>query len=275
MNLYTKNRSSVNRKSIGLFVFLILFIGGLYFFQSSIKNTFYLVTSPISLHFWQAGVTSSGFLQSSFHAGGLLQENENLKTENQNLLSKISLLRETIEQEDLVKQLAENTQNRNFKTVLAQTIGLSQDSVLLNKGSDDGISENMPVISAQRVLYGRVEKVYKNFSSVLLISNTNSVVDSKIEHFGAENPAILGVIKGEGNLSVYLDLVSSDAELKEGDAIITSGQEGVFPRDLLIGKVIISTKNDAKPFQTAKVQPMFDIHRTDTLFVITNYKKEK
>jgi rod shape-determining protein MreC len=275
MNLYTKKRSSVNRKSIGLFVFLALFIGGLYLFQSSIKNTFYLVTSPISGRFWQAGVSGSGFLQSFFHTGGLLQENENLKTENQNLLSKISLLHETIEQEDLVKQLAENTQNRNFKTVLAQTIGLSQDSVLLNKGSDDGISENMPVISAERVLYGRVEKVYKNFSSVLLISNTNSVVDSKIEHFDAENPAILGVIKGEGNLSVYLDLVSSDADLKEGDAIITSGQEGVFPRDLLIGKVISSTKNDAKPFQTAKVQPMFDIHRTDTLFVITNYKKEK
>lgn len=275
MNLYTNQRSFTARKKIGVLIGVISLLAGLVFFQSTIKNIFYTITAPVSGRLWQAGISSAEVFDVWFNAGGLIQENKNLKEENEKLLSDTILLRQTIAENQLTKALAQNTQNSNFKTVLAQTIGLAQDVVFLNKGFDDGVLENMPVISSERVLYGRVNKVYKNFSSVLLISHPDSVVDVKIEAMENENPVVLGVLKGSGDLEAYLDLVAQDAELHEGDSIVTSGQEGFFPRNLLVGKVIKSSKNDAKPFQTASVRPLFDIRHTDTLFVITNYKREK
>ena len=105
----------------------------------------------------------------------------------------------------------------------------------------------------------------------MLISNKNSVVDTKIENTDLTKAPIFGIIKGNGNLSIYLDLVSSDAEIHQQDNLITSGQEGIFPKDLLIGKITTSKKNDLKPFQTAEVKPLFDIKNTENLFIVTNY----
>jgi rod shape-determining protein MreC len=88
-------------------------------------------------------------------------------------------------------------------------------------------------------------------------------------------PPIFGAIKGNGNFSLYLDLVPSNAPLHTQDVVVTSGQEGIFPRNLLIGSITQSTKNDLKPFQTAPIQPFFDVKNHDTLFIITDYKREK
>src|SRR5207237_1162769 len=104
-------------------------------------------------------------------------------------------------------------------------------------------------------------------------SAKTSVVDVKIQQGDITKNLIHGALKGGGNFSIYLDLVDSDSDIKEGDVLVTSALEGIFPPDLLIGKITSSDKNDIKPFQTAKVQPFFDIKNIDNLFVITNYKK--
>ena len=86
---------------------------------------------------------------------------------------------------------------------------------------------------------------------------------------------VAGVVKGSGGLLAYLDLVSSNATLNDADTLITSGLEGIFPKNLLIGKITSVDKNDAKPFQTAKIQPFFSTQNIDTFFVITNYLPAK
>lgn len=286
MNLYTKkpfggrlrsSSSSWLRLIIrgGILALVFLFVS---FFQAPIKNIFYTITAPIGTYLWSEGLGSASFIEPIFNTKGILQENANLKQENQNLLSRVTILGETIKQNNLTQELEKNIQGRNFQTTLAQVVGRNGDTILLSRGSDAGIKENMPVISAQKVLYGRVDKVYKDFSSVMLISHPNSVVDVKIESYQEgdnQETTTLGALKGQGNFSMYLDLVSSDAVLHEGDLVTTSGQEGFFPRNLLLGKVAGADTNDAKPFQTAAINPMFDMTKTDTLFIITNYKKEK
>jgi len=85
---------------------------------------------------------------------------------------------------------------------------------------------------------------------------------------------VYGAVKGSGNLSVYLDLVNSNSKLNENDVLVTSGLEGIFPKDLLVGKITSVSQNDLKPFQTAKVQPFYDVQNIDHLLVITNYLKK-
>ncbi len=273
MNLYIKRQNFLFQKSVirtGILIFLILFLN---IFQGQIKNSFYFVSFPLAESFRQAGNKTSDFFNSFWSFKNLQQKNDQLIQENQQLLSKISLLQSNLIENQAKKEALQNTQKDNFKIVSAQVAGLNDDFILLNKGSDDGISENMPVISSQKVLYGKIFKVYKKFSQAILISNKNSTVDVKVQNDDPSKNPVHGAIKGSGNLSLYLDLVNSDVEIKQNDILITSGLEGVFPSNLLVGKIDSVSKNDLKPFQTATIQPFFDPKNTDNLFIITNYLK--
>jgi len=284
MNVYikkslgsTQSKSRYAWQKIAIFlVVIITLIVLLNFFQQPIKNTVYVVASPFLKFFWGAGKSVNSFIAPIAGFQKLTRENNAIKQENQYLLSKIHSLEEAIRQDQILKEAALNTAGDNFNMVLVQIIGLdtANDVILLGKGSNDGIQENMPVISEQKVLYGKILKVYKTFSQAMLISNKNSVVDAKIQDVDIARPSILGAIKGGGNLSVYLDLVASDAEIKEGDNIFTSGLEGTFPKGILIGRVTLPDKSDLKPFQTASVAPFFDIKNIENLFIITDYKTE-
>jgi len=275
MNAYIKKPNFPWQKIIISLVILISIIGILNVFGAPVKNTFYYATAPISQALWKAGNGTSEFFGSFFRVRFLSSENNDLKNENQRLLAEIVGLQETVKERQNIKEALLNTQEDNFKLVLAETVGLEGDFILLNKGSSDGILENMPVISAQKVLFGKIDKVYENFSKVMLISSSNSVVDTRTESMDMQKITASGAIKGRGNLSIYLDLVASDAQIDAEDNLITSGQEGVFPRGLLIGKIVSVSKNDLKPFQTAEVLPFFDIKNVDNLFIITNYIKTK
>lgn len=254
---------------------MFIFIGVLNLFQSQIKNYFYLVSSPIEKVFWRAGDNTSVFFASLINAKSIKEENENLKSENQDLLIKITALQESEKQSQAINEIVLSGQQKEFKLILAGVSGLNstQDIISINKGSVDGISEGMPVISQQKILFGKVLKVYKNFSEVELISNKSNVLNVRIQNNDTTVAPIYGVVKGNGNLGIYLDLVPVDSIINEGDILVTSALEGTFPKDLLVGKVKETEKNDIKPFQTIKLEPFFNVKSIDNLFVITDYKK--
>jgi len=276
---------SINKKSNGWLKILIgavvllflLFVVNI--FVSPIKNYFYTVSSPIQKTFWSAGESASGFLGSFLQAQSLSRENENLKKENQQLLSQVALL-QSMEQADQAQfEVAASCQNRGFELVMAGVIGLDNDDILsINKGSADGIAEGMPVINQQSVVFGRVFKVYKNFSQIMLISNKSSILNVKIQQQESSAnvvspPEIDGVIRGNGGLSAYLDLVPVSSDINPQDILVTSSVEKSFPKDLLVGKIIQQEKNDQKPFQRAQISLFFDVRTAENLFVITNHKR--
>jgi rod shape-determining protein MreC len=275
MNVFLNKRRSILPKILIGIVILFVFIGILNLFQKELKNLFYFISSPSQKVFWKIGNNISNFFELFLKLKSLKKENEELINENQKLLAEISSLQEVKRENQALKEIISNNQLKELKLVLTDVISLDnyQDFILIDKGEDNGISENMPVINSQKVLFGKVFKVYKNFSKVMLISNKDSVLDVKIQSDNSTQTPIYGAIKGKGNLAVYLDLIPAESEIKEGDILVTSALEGTFPKGLLVGKITEVRKEDLKPFQTAKVEPFFDIKKTDKLFVITDYKK--
>jgi len=275
MNVYIKKRNFVWQKFLIKIVILILLIFFLNFFQSEIKNNFYLISSPFINIFNKLGNNTYNFFQPFFNFNNLNKENYNLKKENEKLISKISHLQYLLMENQASKDIIENTKNDNFNIISAHIVKLDtvQDTIIIDKGLKNGIVENMPIISSQKVILGRVIKVYDNFSEVALISSKNSILNAKIQHDDPEYSIVNGIVKGRGNFSVYLDLVSPDSNVNVGDVLITSGLEGNLPEGLTIGKVIFVNKNDLKPFITANVQPLFDIKSINNVFLITNYRK--
>jgi rod shape-determining protein MreC len=252
-------------------LFILLFI--LNTFVSPVKNVFYAITSPISKVFLVAGESSSLFFGSVFNGVFLSKENYILQQENQKLLSQITALQSIVQGNQAQSDVSATCQNSGFKLVMAGVTGLDgNDIISINKGYANGIIENMPVISQQGVVFGRVIKSYKNYSQVMLISSKNSVVNVKVQNVDLSSE-VDGVVKGKGGMKVYLDLVPISDNIEKDNILVTSSLEKFFPKDLLIGKITHVQKDDQKPFQQAEIELFFNIKTADNLFVITNYKR--
>jgi len=249
--------------------------------SKSVKNFFYVISSPFQKFFWRIGNNASDFLYAFLRIKDLKNDNNQLLLENQKLLLEISVLEDLKKENQTLREALDIGLQKDFKMVLAQVISkdISEDSILIDKGSDDGLSKDMPVINQQKIIFGKVAEVYKNFSRVILITEKSSAFDAKIQ-FTLPKPAgeggekeIYGVVKGKGNLDLYFDIVSKNAEIKEGDVLTTSTLGGEFPQNLLVGQIEKIKKEDIKPFQSADIKPFFNLEKTESLFVITNFNK--
>ncbi len=267
MMLNFRKRKVLKTLIIILAVILLLVILNLCI--KSVKNFFYAISNPFQKFFWRIGNNSSDFLYAFLKIKDLKNDNNQLLLENQELLQELSVLEDLKKENQTLREALDVGLQKDFKIILAQVISkdLSEDSILIDKGSEDEILKDMPVINQQKALFGRIAEVYKNFSRVTLISNKNCVFDAKVQ--GKE---IYGVIKGKGSSNLYFDLISREAELKEGDVLVTSALGEKFPQNLLIGEVGRVKKEDTKPFQTADIRPFFDLKKTDNLFIVTNFK---
>lgn len=278
-NFYINKKNSGLPKFFATAIALMVCIAILNFFAPAVKNYFFTISSPVEKLFWSAGESSSGFLASFFEAGSIAKENDNLKSENQKLIAQIISLQAINNANQAQSDVSLNCQNLDFQLLMAGVIGMDgQDIISINKGSDEGIFEDMPVVSQQGVALGKVIKVYKNYSQVMLISSPKSIVSVNVQinpgRESEENQEELsGSVKGKGNFSVYLDLVPVEKDIKEGDVLASSSLEKIFPKDLLVGKISKIQKNDQKPFQQAEVQPFFDLSKLENVFVIKNYKR--
>lgn len=235
-------------------------------FQKEARGFFYCFSSPIQKILFKTGEKTADFLAGVFRAGDLKKESDELKLKNQELFAEIIALESSEEENKILREALGIGLQKEFKLTLTQVIGkdISQDFLLIDKGVKDNVSENMPVITQQKVLVGRISEVYDKFSKVMLISNKDSSFDAKIND-------ISGVVKGQGNLRILFNFIPREENLSQGDLVVTSALGGIFPEGLLVGKIKEAQKSDVEPFQQAKIEPAFDISQTEDLFIILEF----
>ena len=253
-----------------IILFLVVFFLVLNLTNSSktIKNFFYSISSPIQKTFWKAGDNISGFLKAISINRDSKNEIDNLKLTIEELRAENNKLRELKQENEFLRESLEIGLEKEFQLSLAEVIGkdISEDTLLINKGSNDGISENFPVINQRKALIGRIGTVYKDFSKVVLISNKESFFDAEISE-----KEVQGIIKGKGGNKLLLDLIPLAAEINKGELVTTASLGGIFPKGLLVGEIKEIMKNDIQPFQQAEIEPSFNLGDIKILFIITNF----
>lgn len=267
-------------------IFIALNLTG---FSKEVKNFFYTISCPIQKKLWEIGKRTSVFFETITEVQKLKKENEDLKLKIQELMAENSFLKELKKENEFLRMALEIGLEKDFKLVLTRVIGkdIFQDSLIIDKGLEDGIKKGFIAITQQKVLVGRVSEVYENFSKITLISNKETSFDAKVSNteiypvrdYGDEEKApreqisngVYGMVRGRGDFNFYFDLVPREKEIKEGDVLVTSAIGGIFPEGILVGEIGKIKKSDIEPFQQAEIKPIFDIKKIDFLFIITNY----
>lgn len=262
------------KKTALILLFLFLIILALNFlnkksgFFNNFKGFFYSISQPIQKPLWQAGDGVSDFFKGIFQGKKIKEENEKLKADYENLLFQNIIVDELKKENEFLRKALELGLNEEFKLVLAEVIAkdISQDSILINKGLKDGLSQGMTVITEQKVLLGKVSEVSDKFSRVILISNSESFFPVTIQAAQAT-----GIIKGRRNGQLSLEEIPQDKEIKEDDIVITTSLGGNFPKGLLVGKVKNIKKSDTEPFQKAEIYSFLNIQDIKTVFAVTSF----
>ena len=261
------------RLKIGIIiVFLIAFFTALNYpsITKEVKNFFYLISSPIQKTLWGAGDRVSDFFATISEIKNFKKENEGLKLKIQELLSENISLKELKTENETLREALDIGLEKEFKLIIAHMTGINTDInpdfIFIDKGSKDNIVKDLPVITQQKMLVGRIGEVNNNFSKVILISNKESSFVGKIT-----DTDIFGEVNGKGNFKIFFERIPKEKEIKDGDLVITTPLGRIFPEGLLVGQVQEIKKSDVEPFQTAKIQPTFNIADLEELFIITEW----
>jgi rod shape-determining protein MreC len=139
-------------------------------------------------------------------------------------------------------------------------------SILIDKGSDDGLRVGMPVESS-RGLIGRIFRTTQNSAQVVLITDNASAIPVRLGTSRAT-----GSLKGRGATGdLIVDWIDLKFQVELGEVVLTSGLGGDFPQDIVIGRVVQVDRNEAELFQQAIVQPAADFDTLEIVLVITDF----
>lgn len=164
----------------------------------------------------------------------------------------------------------QTTENREYVT--ADVVGIGQfglvRSIIINKGTRDGITVGMPVV-VELGLVGRVYTVSANFAQVQLVTDLNSFVSGRLVTSRAQ-----GTVQGEGLDTGSLEMlyIPLDAEVNEGDLVVTSGLGGNFPDGITIGQVVSARNLEFELTQQAQLASLIDFSTLEFVLVITNFE---
>ena len=254
---------------------LVLFLIAIFFIvlnvtpaSKMIKNFFYSISEPFQKQLFVAGGKTYDFFEAIKGFQNLQKENEELRLEIQELLVARATLEKLREENESLRTALNLNLEKDFQLKICQLIGkdISQDSLLLNVGSRDGVKIGLPVITEQKALVGKISEVYEKFSRVHLLTFKDNSFDVQV--LGKE---VHGLAKGKGNFQLFLDLIPQEKGIQSGDTIVTSALGGNFPEGLLVGKIERIKRSDIAPFQLAEIKLAFGIGTLNYLFVITNF----
>lgn len=257
--------SSKNR--VAVLVASLLFVFALNIFSGSVRGFFVGVLSPIQGFFWDAGQASSRFFSGLFRGVSLERENSIAQDRMLQLQQELIVLQDVQKENESLREALRLGTEKKFGVVSSRIIGKdpSQDILILNAGSRDGVQKGMPVMTPENVAAGKIEEVFENSSRVMLLSHPASSFEAKILKEG-----VVGAVQGQGGYQALLDLIPQESTVVPGDIVVSASLGGVFPENLLVGEVKEVRVSDEKSFQQASLSLFFDVRKAGLLFIIKN-----
>ena len=169
------------------------------------------------------------------------------------------------ERAEALRRLLELRDTNALATRAAEVIGGSAvpdfRALTIDRGAADGLKTDMAVLSPDGAV-GRVVTVAPRAAKVQLLIDRNAAAAALVERTRAE-----GIVIGSGEETLRLEYVSSTAEIAEGDVILTSGLDGIYPKGFVIGRVELIERAGAA-YRTIRVRPAVNFSTLEEVLVV-------
>lgn len=218
---------------------------------------------------------------------GVFTEHDKLKAENEQLRAQLEALENEKYENAILRE--QNNWLKSYldmksyipgvsitdATVIAREAGNYATVLTINKGTVHGIRKNMPVLTADGV-FGSVSECGLDWAKVVSIVETASSVSVYSERTG-----VTGVVSGDTALRTdgfcVMTYIASNADIKVGDKIFTSGNGSVYPEGLLIGEVSEISADETTRTLSAVIKPAVDfgsVGDITKLMVVIGYESQ-
>ena len=254
-----------SRVFFGIAVFFIFLVALPLSASVFIKGSFYsVVKAPVTL---SKAVAST--VVNLFFFSRNAQENRSLKKTmalmrfDQFKLEELSRENARLTQLlDLKRTLPANVRHLIFARVIARSPSAWSRVFLIDKGSRQGVKENMLAMS-DSALVGKVVETGPTVSKVLLITDPNSKIGALIQRTRQA-----GIVFGTSQGECRMKYISVDTPLQQGDLVETAGFGGFFPKGLIVGTVRRAWKEPGQIYQVAQVSPLADLSRLEEVALV-------
>lgn len=227
--------------------------------------------SPLQSASSKATGATTGFFQQIWNFRSTAYENEQLKERLAQVENELHTAKDAAAENERLKALLNLKEQTNIKSVPARVIARDPsvwfNTITINQGSMAGIGMNMPVVTAGGIV-GRVITVGPWASQVMLITDEKAGAGAVVGQLGS---GALGSVRGRADLGVGLiemRYVSGLEKVEVNDYVMTTGQDGIYPPGLNIGRVVEVKNGTATQAHQILIQPGAGLDRLEEVAVL-------
>ena len=232
-----------------------------------------LVLSPFQKAFTAVSDGVGGFFD-------FIKSSKTYKQQNADLKKKIASLEQELRKNDAMAEenkrlramLELKEKNTEYNYIAADVISSDvtnwSKTFTINKGLADGIKKNMAVVSPYG-LVGYTYEVGRNRSKIVTILDAGVSVGASVNRVNVYS-LVEGDISLQSKGCLKMLYISKDSNVEEGDYVMTSGNGGIYPQGLFIGKIISLKEDSSGMSQEAVIEPGVDFDNLTEVFVIAD-----
>ena len=228
--------------------------------------------SPLQNASSKATGATSGFFQQIWNFRSTAQQNEQLKERLSQVETELHTARQAAAETERLKALLNLNEQLNINNVPARVIARDPsvwfNTITINRGSSSGIEVNMPVVTAGGIV-GRIVTVGPWASQVMLITDEKAGAGAVVGQLGQSGA--LGSVRGRPDLGVGLiemKYVSGLEKVEVNDYVMTTGQDGIYPQGLNIGRVVEVKNGTATTAHQIIIQPGAQLDHLEEVAVL-------
>jgi rod shape-determining protein MreC len=199
------------------------------------------------------------------------RDNEKLISENSRLRMELAQKTEGVVELGRLRKMMDLQATPIGKTIVARVIGKDPSqggqNITIDKGTRSGIRRDTTIITGDGVV-GRVISAANFFSVVQLITDSQSATG-----FIVRSSRRLGILKGIGGPELEMEYIDDDNDIKQGDELITSGQDQIYPKGLVLGTVVLVGPKQGN-FKLVRVRPSVNFGHLEEVLCMTEHLPE-
>jgi rod shape-determining protein MreC len=240
---------------------LTLLIASYFGMTAPIQKITAFFLSPLQTFMIKRGAATNSLVQSTTQSKQeLVKKNEKLEKEVRDLtyelISSKHLRRENQQLRSLLQFKEENSHSLLVAQVIYKRNILGEKSIVINKGSNDGVKTGRAVLIDGGTLIGTIKAVHPHDASVELTVDQDSSIVATVDD--GKRP-ISGVVTGAQGGGLQMELIPKDIPVAVGQKVITNGLQEEIPGQLFIGEIASVQENENGIFHTALLEPPYFI----------------